>query len=200
VRPDEGLLAAWAAGDADAGEALVARHFEAIYGFFSRKVSGDVSDLVQRTFLGLVEARDRFRGDASVRTFLYVIARRVLFQHFEAKRKDGALDFGVSSLNDLAPTPSSLLRRNDERALLAEALKHIPLDLQIAIELHYWEGLSGPEIADVLGIPEGTARSRLRRGLEELRVRLETLAVTQRPAWTDEDAFESWARAVRPYD
>src|SRR6185295_627111 len=101
-----------------------------------------VSDLVQRTFLGLVEARDTMRGEASVRTFLFVIARRELYGFFTQRAKNGAVDFGVSSVRDLAPSPSSVVRRSDERTLLAEALKRIPVDLQIVLELHYWEGLA----------------------------------------------------------
>jgi RNA polymerase sigma-70 factor (ECF subfamily) len=200
VRSDLELAEAWAAGDRAAGDELFARHFDAIYRFFSRKVHGDVSDLVQRTFLGLTEARERFRGEASIRTFLFVVARRELFHHFAAKRREAALDFSVSSLRDLAPSPSSMLRRNDERAMLAEALRAIPVDLQIALELHYWEDMKGPQIAEVLGVPEGTVRSRLRRGLEALRAELARLAGEPRESWKDEDALDGFARASCPYD
>lgn len=198
-RSDQELLAAWAAGEKAAGDALYQRHFEAVYAFFARKVNGDVADLVQRTFLGLAEARERFRGDAQVRTFLFGIARRELSQFFAGKRRAGLLDLGVSSLEDLAPSPSSLARRRDERSLLAEALRRIPLDLQIALELHYWEELGGAEIAAVLDVPEGTVRSRLRRGLELLRTQMEQLSGEKRGPWSDEDALEKWARASSPY-
>jgi hypothetical protein len=65
-KADAELLEAWGAGDKAAGEALFDRHFEAIYRFFQNKVGpGVIDDLVQQTFLGCVEAPDRFRGDSS---------------------------------------------------------------------------------------------------------------------------------------
>jgi RNA polymerase sigma factor (sigma-70 family) len=194
---DDDLLARWRESDRAAGDALFARHFDTVYGFFARRVHGDVSDLVQRTFLGMTEARDRIRGDASVRTFLFVIARRELHAHYEAQARGRALDFGVSSLEDLAPSPSSLLRHRDERALLAEALRRIPVDLQIVLELHYWQDMAGPEIARVIEAPEGTVRSRLRRALESLRERLSELDATRRSEWADEALLESWTRSLR---
>jgi RNA polymerase sigma-70 factor (ECF subfamily) len=166
---DAHLFEAWRAGDRRAGEQLFERHFDAIYRFFQTKVSGDVSDLVQRTFVGCVEAADRFRRASSFRTFLYAIARNELYGHYRAKKRDERLDFSVSSAADLSPGISTMARKASERAALAEALKGLPLELQVALELHYWEGLVGPEIAEVLGVPEGTVRSRLRRGLEQLR-------------------------------
>lgn len=169
---DRALLEAWRNGDRDAGNRLFERHFDALYRFFDGKVGGEVADLVQRCFLGLVEGRDRFRGDASVRTYLFAIARHELHGHWRARRRDQGLDFGVSSLADLNPSPSSHVRRAQAHARLLQALQSIPLDLQIAIELHYWEEQSGPELAEILQIPEGTVRSRLRRGLEALRAQL----------------------------
>jgi len=194
---DAALLHRWRAGDRAAGDALFDRHFDAIYSFFGRKLGGDVGDLVQRTFSALLEGRDRFRGDASVRTYLFSIARHELYRHFRERSRDQRLSFGVTSLHDLEPTPSARLAERRESRLLLEALRHIPLDLQIAVELHYWEGLSGPELARVLEIPEGTVRSRLRRALEQLRERIELLGsgdALLRSTLTD---LDRWAEALR---
>ncbi len=169
---DAALHAAWRGGDRAAGELLFERHFEEIFRFFRSKVRGEVNDLVQRTFLGCIESRDRFRGASSFRVFLFAIAKHELFHHYRAQRKGAAIDFGVSSLADLAPSPSSHARHRSERDALLEALGALPLDLQVALELHYWEELNGADLAVVLGIPEGTVRSRLRRGLESLRAAL----------------------------
>jgi RNA polymerase sigma factor (sigma-70 family) len=68
-----------------------------------------------------------------------------------------------------------LAQREDER-LLSLALQHVPVDQQIALELTYWEGLSAPEIARVLRIPENTVYSRLRRAKDHLRRALEVLS------------------------
>ena len=73
-------------------------------------------------------------------------------------------------------TPSGKLARAEAAALLNAALANIPVDDQIAIELAYWEELSGAEIAAVLEIPEPTARSRLVRARAKLRRALEQMA------------------------
>ncbi|MBK6516405.1 MAG: sigma-70 family RNA polymerase sigma factor [Polyangiaceae bacterium] len=193
AQSDASLFEAWRAGDASAGEALFERHFDAIYRFFDAKIRADVADLVQRTFLGCVESRERFRGASSFRVFLFAIARHELYQYFRAKRRDAALDFGVSSIADLTPSPSTLARARSERECLQQALRALPLEQQLAVELHYWEGLSGPELAAILEVPEGTVRSRLRRALEGLRDRLAQTPPLGAPPGAD---LEAWARAL----
>lgn len=201
IEPDDAaLFDAWRAGDRGAGERLFERHFEAIYRFFEGKVSGDVvGDLVQRTFLGCVEARERFRGTSSFRTFLYAIARHELFALFRRKKAGGDVDFGVSSLADLAPTPSTLARQRSQREHLVHALCSLPLELQLALELRFFEELSGPDLALVLEVPEGTVRSRLRRGLEALREALSREEASRGllgPSPRDELELERWAEGL----
>ena len=64
-----------------------------------------------------------------------------------------------------------MARRAQER-LLAAAIRHIPLDLQIVLELHYWEELTTAQMAEALDIPVGTVRSRMRRARELLQARM----------------------------
>jgi RNA polymerase sigma-70 factor (ECF subfamily) len=197
---DQELLEAWRGGDGAAGDALFARYFDDLYRFFSRKISNDVSDLVQHTFLKCLESRDDFRGESSVRTYLYAIARNELYRHFRENARNARLDFSISSLRDLGESPSTHASKRSENALLLMALEQIPLELQIAIELHYWEGMSGAEVAAVLDIPEGTVRSRLRRGLEQLRELVGSLSQGASAPWAAVGDFERWARARRPYE
>jgi RNA polymerase sigma factor (sigma-70 family) len=174
---DRSLLTAWRAGDRAKGEALFERHFDAIYRFFATKVdSAEVADLVQRTFLACVEAADSYRGEGNVRAFFFGVARHQLHRHYRTARRSPAIDFGVSSVMDLAPSPSSELARGQRERLVVEALRRIPVDLQIVLELRYLEGMRGPELALALEIPEGTVRSRLRRGLDAVRKRIEELS------------------------
>lgn len=192
--PDEALLDAWKSGDQTAGERLFERHFDALYRFFQNKVSGpEVGDLVQRTFLGCVEARDRFRGSASFRTFLYAIARHELCGLYRARRRGAAIDFGVSSVADLSGSASTLLRERSQRAALVAALQSLPVDLQIALELRFWEGLSGPDLAEVLELAEGTVRSRLRRALGSLRDALHSTEVGTALCGDPDSDLEAWA-------
>jgi RNA polymerase sigma-70 factor (ECF subfamily) len=195
LESDYDLLDAWRAGDAQAGTRLFERHFDSIYRFLRSKTAGDPSDLVQGVFLACVEGRDSFRGEASFRTYLYAVAKKQLYKHYR-DRKPGA-DFGVTSLADFGPTPSRLVDQRADDRLLLEALRAIPLELQIALELHYWEQMPGPEIARVLDLAEGTVRSRLRRAKEALEAKLKELGKSQRELETTLANLESWAAGVR---
>lgn len=170
---DDELLRAWRRGDRASGEELFARYFDPIYAFFAAKVApSDVADLVQGVFVGCVEGADRFRAEGSVRAYFYGIARYVLYHHYRTRRRQPTMDFGVSSLMEVAPTPSSLLVRGEEQRHLREALASLPLEQQLLLELRYDVGLTGPELAVALELKEGTVRSRLRRALAALREHL----------------------------
>jgi len=103
----------------------------------------------------------------------------------------------VSSIMDLTPRPSRVVAERREQQLLLAALRAIPVDLQIAVELYYWEGLSGSELAAVLDVPEGTVRSRLRRAREALAARMVELAESREVADAALVDFDSWARSLR---
>lgn len=191
------LLDAWKAGDAAAGNELFERHFESVYRFLDRKTGGDAADLVQRVFLGCVEARDRFRQASSFRTFIFSIARNELYAHWRKRKKSEGVDFGVTSIQDLDPTPSQAMLQRQQHQLLLMALRSLPLDSQLALELHYWEGMSGPQLAEVLEIPEGTVRSRLRRAREGLEARVRELAASPEVLTSTVSDLDGWAKSLR---
>lgn len=168
---DGDLLEAWRGGDRAAGEELVQRYWKAISGFFRAKVGDQAGDLIAQTFLACVEGKDRIEGD-DVRAYVFSIARRRLADHFRARAASPVVDCAITSIADLATGASSLLVRHQEGALLREALRRIPIDDQLALELTYFEGLSGREVARVLEIQENTVRSRLARAKEKLRLQL----------------------------
>lgn len=197
VDSDFELLDAWKDGDRSAGDALVQRHFDTVFRFLSRKTTDDVSDLVQQIFLKCVESRDRFRKQASFKTYLLAIAKHELYAFWRKRKRDQALDFSASSLADLDPRPSTLAAEKREQRLLLEAIRSIPLDLQIALELHYWEEMTGPELAEVLEVPEGTVRSRLRRAREALHRRMTELAQAGDPMLSTLDDLDRWAASLK---
>lgn len=173
---DDELLLAWRAGDRAAGATLFERHFDAIARFFRGKLGDDVQDLVQRTFLDLVESQDRLAPSASVRAYLFGIARHRLVDHLRMQSVRD-VDPAVTSLAELATSPSAALVRHDEQRLLQLALRQLPIEQQMTLELAYWEGLRGAEIATAMGIAANTVRSRLARARDALRdlvQRLET--------------------------
>lgn len=174
--PDLELLAHWRAGDNRAGSLLVRRHFEGLQRFFSTKAKGHVEDLIQQTFVALVESRDSFRAESTFRTYLFAVARFQLLSHYRSDARYAGLDFTTTSVRDLGTSPTGALAVRQERELLLLALQCVPVDQQIALELTYWEGLAAPEVARVLEISENTVYSRLHRARANLRAALERLS------------------------
>ncbi|MEM6989426.1 MAG: sigma-70 family RNA polymerase sigma factor [Myxococcota bacterium] len=189
------LLQAWRDGVQRAGNELFTRHFSAVNRFFRSKVDGGVEDLVQATFLACAEARDNFRGTSSFRGYLFGIARHQLFGYYRRRRTD--VDFETCSVIDLGGSPSQAVGGREEQQLLLQALRRLPLDHQIVIELYYWEELKGPELADVLGISAHTVRSRLSRARASLRESVERLASGQDVAESTLRNLEDWAAQLR---
>lgn len=170
---DAVLLDRWRAGDRAAGEALVARHFAAVLRVFRHKVGDVADDLVQQTFLICLERRDDIIAGERFRAYLLRVAYSRLLRFFrERAGPRGRVDPIVSSVHELSPSPSAQLGADDEHTRLVAALARLPLEMQVALELFYWEEMSAPEIAGVLAIPEGTVRSRLRLGRDKLRDQL----------------------------
>ena len=192
---DGTLLLAWREGDASAGQALFERHYTRLARFFRSKVADDHSDLVQRTFLAIVEGRERLRAPGDFRRYLFGIAYRQLFKHFAQRER--ALThqaFLSQSAAALGPSPASWLEGREQVTKLLHALRSLPLELQIAFELQTWEGLTAAEIADVLSIPHGTAKTRVRQA----RLRLgEALADDSKPESATPLALEAWANQLR---
>lgn len=177
---DAELLVAWREGDRAAGDALLGRHFRPLLRFFRHKVASGAEDLIQHTMLACVERRDDITQHTSFRAYLYAIARGKLFDRLRREhRMPERADISARSLCDLGTSPSSAVARDERKAKLALALASIPLDHQIAIELAYWERLSGPEIGEALGIPANTVRSRLARARRQLRAQLEILGIPE---------------------
>jgi RNA polymerase sigma factor (sigma-70 family) len=198
MRTDFELLHAWRAGDESAGSALFDRHFDPLYRFFRNKVGDGVDDLVQQTLLACVQGRERFREDSSFRTYLFATARNVLYQHFDRHTRDAArVDYGTVSVIDLGESPSRVVAARAEQRVLAAALRSVPLDDQIALELYYWEGMTGPELAEALGLAEPAVRSRLRRALERLREKIAALAATPAELESITGDLDGWAASLK---
>jgi RNA polymerase sigma factor (sigma-70 family) len=191
------LLDAWRAGDRSAGNTLFERYFDAICRFFANKVHHGIDDLIQKTFLGCVEGRDRFQKQASFRTYLFAVAHNVLRSHYRQRQPGSEFDPSDASADDFTPSPSTMFALQQEQRLLLEALRRIPLDHQLVLELYYWEDMAAPELAQVLGIPEGTVRSRLRRAKEALAEKMASLARSPELLRTTLSDLEKWVRSLR---
>jgi len=195
---DLDLLERWQAGDQAAGNDLCRRHFASVYRFFENKLQGEVDELVQATFLACLHSRDNFRKQCSFRTFLFSIARHQLYGHFRKKKRDrDKLDFDEVSVIDLGTTPTGRMARDQDRERLLAALRTLPVETQVMLELHYWEEMTLVELAEVFDINEVTARTRLFRARKSLREVMETLAEKPSPIHASVDNLDAWARSLR---
>lgn len=175
------LLAAWNAGDRQAGEELCRVHLDVLYRFFCNKVTRleEVSDLIGDTFLALLESRRRpgasLASVTSFRSYLLGIARHVLLGHLRAyyTQKRGAGDSTAeleeTSLADLsARSMSSLVTVRRECCALLQGLRRLSLGDQMLIEAKYFEYLTDAEIATALQIPATSLRRRQMTAMERL--------------------------------
>jgi RNA polymerase sigma factor (sigma-70 family) len=198
---DVDLLARWRQGDRAAAKQLIERHFDSLHRFFRSTVPGFAEDLVQETWLVCVKNHDQLALTASFRAYILGIARNKVLMHWRTHGRRGAsVDFDLASLEDVEPTPTQLLARGQSDQLLLRALRRIPLEQQMLLQLHYWEGMAGPELATFLGVPEGTVRGRLRRAKESLARELGSLAAAPVDVPLDDaslDDLERWVRSVR---
>jgi RNA polymerase sigma factor (sigma-70 family) len=164
-------LAAWSQGDRAAGQALVVKYHEPITRFFRSKAPGQAEDLTQRTFLALAEAMGRYSGQATVRAFLYGIARNVLKEFIRSKTVGSRreVDMATQSVADWSPGVATQATARAETRLLLAALQRLPTDFQTLLELYYWEELPLEELGAVFEVPVGTVKSRLHRARQLLR-------------------------------
>lgn len=198
MNDDNDLLERWRAGDNDAGQALFHRHFKSICRFFENKISDDIDELVQATFLACVRSRDRFQNRCSFRTYLFTIARNELYQHLRRQHQvDQRLDFGVTSLADLKVTPRTRIAEGEDRQRLLRALRRLPVEQQLLLELHYWEDMAPAELAQVFDVAHATARTRLFRARAALRELMEQLSGQPLPEHETVESLDAWARALR---
>ncbi|MCH9680355.1 MAG: sigma-70 family RNA polymerase sigma factor [Deltaproteobacteria bacterium] len=193
---DEALLEAWRAGDKGAGDRLVRRNLAVLYRFFRHRSGDATADLVQRTFLAAVEVRDRVPPGVRFRAYLLGIARNqlLMFQRSSARR-GRVMSSGENTGVQGGPTPSGAAAHREEQRLLLRGLRGLPLDMQLSLELFYWEGLSRAEIATVLEVETNTVKSRLQRAkarLRELLVELDPVTGTVTAA-----DLERWAKSLR---
>ncbi|MEX1365942.1 MAG: RNA polymerase sigma factor [Nannocystaceae bacterium] len=198
ITDDATLLNAWRDGDRESGVALFDRYYDLLARFFANKAAEARDDLVQATLMACLEKVDTLRKASSFRSFLLSIARYELLHYYRRRsRRETPHDFSEISVYDLEPSPSRIIAEHQEQRLLLEALRYIPVDLQIVLELSYWEKASSREIAEVLGIPEGTVKSRVRRARERLKAAMAELAESPQLLESTSADLDQWANGVR---
>jgi RNA polymerase sigma-70 factor (ECF subfamily) len=169
------LLEQWQAGSDRAGDLLLRRTFPVLYRFFINKVGDATDDLVQQTLIACLRHREKMLDSGAFRMYLLKIARSRLYDHLRALRRHAGHvddDFEQVSVAAVGTSNTSRLGRARMAVAVRESLRRLPVDLQVVVELHYWEEQSTAEIAELLELPQGTVKSRLRRAREALGVEL----------------------------
>ena len=198
MRSDAELLDAWGAGEESAADELVERHFDALYRFFESTAPTHAEDLVQETLIACVEARASFRRESAFSTFVMGIARNkvLMFWRTQSRRPD-AVPVAELSLEALGASPSQWVLEHQEQRLLLAGLRRLPLDEQILLQLHFWDGLTGPQLAEILGVPEGTVRSRLRRTRQNLEAAVTEAGASGAVLRSTCDNLSRWAASLK---
>lgn len=197
---DWDVLRAWKRGDGKAGDELVTRYFAVLTRFFSNKVRHeDVGDLVADTFLACTSSIARVEQRGSFKSLLFGIAQNKLLQHYrmQGKRRRESDDFELACVASVGPGPSSFAVRREEVRVLVRALRRLPLAMQTVVELSFFEGMDGPAIAELLGLPVNTVYTQLRRGRQRLADLVVELARKESDLAETTIGLETWALQIR---
>ncbi len=175
---DAQLVARVQAGDKTAFDLLVLKYQHKIHSLVARYVrEADVPDVAQEAFIKAFRAIGKFRSEAAFYTWLYRIAVNTAKNHLVSRsRRPPDTDVDVDESDDYAgsnvlqdiETPENQLHGDEIAAAVRLALTNLPEDLRTAVTLREFDGLSYEDIADVMGCPVGTVRSRIFRAREAI--------------------------------
>ena len=170
------------AGDQDAWEQIVRLHWRKVFNVAYKFVGkhDEAEDLTQDIFLKIFKALKTFDRRANFQTWIISISRNLCIDHYRSVRKERQTIAREVDTSDLQPAsvergPYQVVEHGDLRALLRQALQTLPVTLRTAVILRDLHELSYQEIADQLGLPEGTVKSRINRGRIELARQLKRL-------------------------
>ena len=172
---DEQLMARAKAGNDAAFEELYRRFARRLKGFFFLQLGRDeelAADATHDVFLRAYEARNRYQEGKNVSTWLFTIAYNICRNHY----RSNAYEMQLSATLDAEPISEEQIEvQLDAAALddaLAQVLSELPPPLHQLFSLHYQEELTIPQVAEIVGIPEGTVKSRLHKTMNIIRKKL----------------------------
>jgi len=187
VGEDHELVAELQAGSEQAFNYLLGMYQHPVFNLISHIVqnSADAADVLQEVFLKVFRGIRHFHGESSLKTWIYKIAVHEASNHRrgwlrrlrrEPVSLDGESAQRVAAMARMQPqedSPYQLLEQAERQEMVRTALASVPEPYRTAVILREIEGLSYEEMAQVLGVPEGTVKSRLLRGRELLRRKLD---------------------------
>ncbi len=162
---DDALIASIALRDRRALEVLFARHNVRIYRFSSRlTANADLAeDVVSEVFLEVWRGADRFRATSQVSTWLFAIARHKAISARNRQRDLHMDDDIAAGLIDTADDPETSFHHNSRSALLRKCLLQLPPNQREVLDLVYYHGKTVAQVAEIVGIPAGTVKTRMMR-------------------------------------
>ncbi|HTW63761.1 MAG TPA: sigma-70 family RNA polymerase sigma factor [Bryobacteraceae bacterium] len=189
---EDALVSALGQGAEDAYEILIQHYQQPVYSLVCRLLNdpGDAPDIVQEVFLKVFRSIGSFRGNSSLKTWIYRIAVNEAYNHrrwfSRHQRQEVALavDEGPShadSMTDPGRSPFDQASDHETRALVEQALEKLNPNFRAAVVLRDIEDLNYDDIATVLNVSLGTVKSRITRGREALREILENRLEPGRP-------------------
>ena len=162
-------------GDQSAWDTLVHQHWRRVFNVAYKFVGAHdgAEDLTQEIFLKIFKSLHTFDRRANFQTWIISISRNLCIDHYRSVRKeretiDRRVDAGELSPVSRTMSPQAVLERQDQVRLLKDALQALSPSLRTAVLLRDIRELTYQEIADQLGLPEGTVKSRINRGRTEL--------------------------------
>lgn len=178
---DVALARAAAEGDSAAFELLIRRHTGRVYRIALRICGNpaDAEDVAQEVFLKLYRSLGKFQGESSFTTFLYRVTTNAALDFLRGRKRRETVPLETEEnspsavLPDLDMLPDERLERRELQRAVRRGIAKLPAGQRAALALRELEGLSYAEVATVLGLSEGTVKSRIARGRERLRVILE---------------------------
>jgi len=171
----DALIKRCLSGDQAAWDFIVRQYWRKVFNVAYKFVGkhDEAEDLAQDIFLKIFKSLDTFDRRANFQTWLISISRNLCIDHYRSVRKEReTIDRDVDA-NELAPPshepgPVAALEQRDRVALLRQAMSSLPDTLRTAVLMRDIQELSYQEIADRLRLPEGTVKSRINRGRNEL--------------------------------
>ena len=174
-RPEQTLLTAAQAGDPRALETLLERYYPRVLGFGRRmcRDDSDGEDVAQDTLLAAARTVRRFRGGASLSTWLYTIARSFCIKKRRRGKFAPAREESIDHLARQLPaddrSPEQAAMDRELEVALVEAIAGLEPMYKEVLLLRDVEGLTAPEVASVIGISVGAVKSRLHRARTTVR-------------------------------
>ncbi|GBU16281.1 MULTISPECIES: sigma-70 family RNA polymerase sigma factor [Methylobacterium] len=160
---DEALVARIAGGDGLAMQALYGRHATRLYRFLVRLVRDPThaEDLMSEVFLDVWRQAARYEGRASVTTWMLSIARFKALSHLRRRPQDSLEPEAAEAIEDEADTPEILLQKVGKAEAIRRCLATLSAEHREVVDLVYYHERSVEEVAEIVGIPAGTVKTRL---------------------------------------